>query len=83
MEWECGGVDRHLAVEGDALSVRCVCERREAVGRGAWRTAVEAESEMRCEGAGALRVTSRVVAKEGDVIVAVRESSVSIPRDCA
>jgi uncharacterized protein len=80
LEWESRAVDRHRIREGDALSARCACERREAVGRGEWRTAVEADSEMGCD-AAEIWVTSRVVVREGDTIVAVRESRASFPRD--
>ncbi len=72
--------DTYSIVDGDPLSASAVCRSTTSVGRGDWRTRVEATSTMTAS-AEAFLVTTRVEAYEGDTRVFARSTERSIPRD--
>ena len=66
--------------EGDPLSAEVHVRCMSALGRGDWRTRVEATSTMTAS-AEAFLVTTRVEAYEGEHRVFERSTARSIPRD--
>jgi uncharacterized protein len=80
LEYSSRDRDRWSVVEGDPLSASIRCERTLTLGRGEWRTRVEAVATMRSTPTDFL-LTNALDAYEGDARVASHHSSVSIPRD--
>jgi putative CocE/NonD family hydrolase len=72
--------DTYSIVAGDPLSAKAVCRSTTSVGRGEWRTRVEATSTMTAS-ADAFLVTTRVEAYEGETRVFARSSERSVARD--
>jgi putative CocE/NonD family hydrolase len=72
--------DTYSIVDGDPLSASAVCRSTTRVGRGDWRTRVEATSTMTAS-TEAFVVTSLVEAYEGETRVFARSTERSIPRD--
>jgi uncharacterized protein len=72
--------DTYSIVDGDPLSAKAVCRSTTRVGRGGWRTRVEASSTMTAS-ADAFLVTTQVEAYEGETRVFARSTERSIPRD--
>jgi hypothetical protein len=67
-------------VEGDPLSARVRCEHRVELGRGEWRTRVQATAEMWAD-ARDFHVRNTVVAHEGDRLIHDERRERAIPRD--
>ena len=67
-------------VEGDPLSAAVRVEGRVAVGRGEWRTRVEADTTMTAD-ADAFHVSTSLDAYEGDDLVFTSSRPFSVPRD--
>ena len=72
--------DTYSIFDGDPLSATAVCCSTTRVGRGDWRTRVEATSTMTAS-AEAFLVTTQVEAYEGEHRVFARSTERSIPRD--
>ena len=71
--------DRFTIVRGDPLSAKVECDWVMNVGRGDWRTRVEASASMTSTATHFL-VTNAVEAYEGDVRVFVQTRTRAIPR---
>ena len=72
--------DTYSILDGDPLSASAVCRSTTRVGRGDWRTRVEATSTMTAS-AEAFLVTTSVEAYEDETRVFARSTERSIPRD--
>jgi uncharacterized protein len=75
-----GSVDTFTIVEGDPLSARATSAWRLRRERGEWRIRIETRSDMTADRT-AFRVTNAIDAYEGDVRVAARTWTSTIPRD--
>ncbi len=80
LEYEGTGVDTYTIVEGDPLSAQVRCQYTITLGRGDWRTRVEASSTMSADAAD-FHVTNALDTYEGNVRVFARTWAHTIPRD--
>ena len=80
LEYSSRDRDGWSIVEGDPLSASIRCERTLTLGRGEWRTRVEAVATMTSTATDFV-LTNALDAYEGERRVASHHSSVSIPRD--
>lgn len=73
-------LNRFRLREGDPDSAEVVCERSDAIGRGAWATEVRTVSRMTCTRTD-FHVSNRLAAFENGTEVYVRTWEVTVPRD--
>ena len=80
LEIESSGPDTYTIVEGDPLSAKIVSERHRRLSRGPWSVRVDATSVMTADERD-FRVSTTLVAHEGDERVYSNEWTFVIPRD--
>ncbi|MEO9175092.1 MAG: CocE/NonD family hydrolase [Gaiellales bacterium] len=80
LEYAETGSDRFAAHEHDPLSAEAASQWEIALGRGDWRTRIEARSTMRCD-ADSFFLTAELRAFDGDELVHDRRFETTIPRD--
>jgi uncharacterized protein len=80
LEYTETGSDRFYAFECDPCSAEAASHWEISIGRGAWRTRVEARSSMRAD-ADSFFLAAELRAFEGDDLVYERRFETAVPRD--
>jgi hypothetical protein len=80
LEYAETGQDRFMATERDPLSAQASSQWEITLGRGDWRTRIEASSSMRGD-AESFHLSAELRAYEGDALVHERRFESTIPRD--